>query len=183
MLAKTAKKELPDIILVQEPYVKDNKIEGLPVDNITNKANVTESLKDILSNRKVIIQTQESPAIWQQTKGCAQSSCSGPAFWNLVADNILKTDWPQNVHLQAFAADFAFVISHKTKDGVQQLANRAITTFSNWAELNKLQISLERTKYMYLGNLINPARIKWNNTRNTKSINSQISRNYHRRQA
>ncbi|GBN97901.1 hypothetical protein AVEN_20409-1 [Araneus ventricosus] len=30
MLAKTAKKELPDIILVQEPYVKDNKIEGLP---------------------------------------------------------------------------------------------------------------------------------------------------------
>ncbi|GBN56168.1 Putative protein in type-1 retrotransposable element R1DM [Araneus ventricosus] len=134
-------------------------------DNITNKTNVTESLKDILSNRKVIIQTQEGPAIWQQTKGCAQGSCSGPAFWNLVADNILKTDWPQNVHLQAFADDFAFVVSHKTKDGVQQLANRAITTFSNWAELNKLQISLEKTKYMYLGNLINPARIKWNNTR------------------
>ncbi|GBN33064.1 hypothetical protein AVEN_7605-1, partial [Araneus ventricosus] len=65
----------------------------------------------------------------------------------------------------AFADDFAFVISHKTKDGVQQLANRAITTFSNWAELNKLQISLEKTKYIYLGNLINPARIKWNNTR------------------
>ncbi|GBN84628.1 Retrovirus-related Pol polyprotein from type-1 retrotransposable element R1 [Araneus ventricosus] len=135
------------------------------IDNITNKTNVTESLKDILSNRKVIIQTQEGPAIWQQTKGCAQGSCSGPAFWNLVADNILKADWPQNVHLQAFADDFAFVISHKTKDGVQQLANRAIKTFSNWAELNKLQISLEKTKYMYLGNLINPARIKWNNTR------------------
>ncbi|GBM54834.1 Retrovirus-related Pol polyprotein from type-1 retrotransposable element R1 [Araneus ventricosus] len=135
------------------------------IDNITNKTNVTESLKDILSNRKVIIQTQEGPAIWQQTKGCAQGSCSGPAFWNLVADNILNTDWPQNVHLQAFSDDFAFVISHKTKDGVQQLANRAITTFSNWAELNKLQISLEKTKYVYIGNLINPARIKWNNTR------------------
>ncbi|GBN38765.1 Putative protein in type-1 retrotransposable element R1DM [Araneus ventricosus] len=135
------------------------------IDKITNKTNVKESLKDILSNRKVIIQTQEGPAIWPQTKGCAQGSCSGPAFWNLVADNILKADWPPNVHLQAFTDDFAFVISHKTKDGVQQLAKRAITTFSNWAETHKLKISMEKTKYMYIGKLINPARIKWNSTR------------------
>ncbi|GBN47636.1 Putative protein in type-1 retrotransposable element R1DM [Araneus ventricosus] len=82
------------------------------IDNITAKSNITENLKDILSNRKVILQTQIGVTLWPQTKGCAQGSCSGPAFWNLVADNILKADWPPDVHLRAFADDFAFVISH-----------------------------------------------------------------------
>ncbi|GBN92422.1 Putative protein in type-1 retrotransposable element R1DM [Araneus ventricosus] len=135
------------------------------IDNITAKSNITETLRDILSNRKVILQTQIGPTFWPQTKGCAQGSCSGPAFWNLVADNILKADWPSDVHLQAFADDFAFVISHRTKDGVQELAKRAIQIFSNWATSNKLEISLDKTKYMYIGKLVNPARIKWNNTR------------------
>ncbi|GBM93049.1 Putative protein in type-1 retrotransposable element R1DM [Araneus ventricosus] len=135
------------------------------IDKIATKSNITETLKDILNNRKVIIQTQIGPSSWPQTRGCAQGSCSGPAFWNLVADNILNADWPPDVHLQAFADDFAFVISHRTKKGVQELAKKAIQIFSNWVTSNKLEISFDKTKYMYIGKLVNPARIKWNNER------------------
>ncbi|GBM29694.1 hypothetical protein AVEN_156881-1 [Araneus ventricosus] len=36
------------------------------------------------SNRKVILNTCEGPAIRDQKQGCPQGSSSGPALWNLV---------------------------------------------------------------------------------------------------
>ncbi|GBM37136.1 hypothetical protein AVEN_205580-1 [Araneus ventricosus] len=44
-------------------------------------------------------------------------------------------------------------------------SKKAIQIFSNWVTSNKLEISFDKTKYMYIGKLVNPARIKWNNVR------------------
>ncbi|GBN10805.1 hypothetical protein AVEN_239881-1 [Araneus ventricosus] len=79
------------------------------------KSNISETLEDILSNRKVAIQTSDGPAVWKQTQVCPQGSSTSPFFWNIVADEILKTDWPKEIYLQAFADDFAFVISGRTR--------------------------------------------------------------------
>ncbi|GBL86920.1 hypothetical protein AVEN_218665-1 [Araneus ventricosus] len=68
-------------------------------------SNISETLLDTLRNRKVAMQTSEGPVLWEQTQGCPQGSCSGPAFWNIVADEILSVQWPQGVHIQAFADD------------------------------------------------------------------------------
>ncbi|GBM51346.1 hypothetical protein AVEN_110802-1 [Araneus ventricosus] len=59
------------------------------------KSNISETLEDILSNRKVAIQSSDGPAVWKQKQGCPQGSCTSPLFWNIVADEILKTDWPK----------------------------------------------------------------------------------------
>ncbi|GBM86107.1 hypothetical protein AVEN_122832-1 [Araneus ventricosus] len=75
------------------------------------KSNISETLEGLLSNRKVAIQTSDGSAVWNQTQGCPQGSCTSPLFWNIVADEILKTDWPKETHLQTFADDFAFDIS------------------------------------------------------------------------
>ncbi|GBM31798.1 hypothetical protein AVEN_56903-1 [Araneus ventricosus] len=75
------------------------------------KSNISRTLEDILSNHKVAIQTSDGPAVWKQKQGCSQGSCTSPLFWNIVAKEILKTDWPKEIHLQAFADDFAFVVS------------------------------------------------------------------------
>ncbi|GBN24087.1 hypothetical protein AVEN_4044-1 [Araneus ventricosus] len=42
---------------------------------------------------KVAINTSQGPATWNQQQGCPQGSCTGPAFWNLVADEVLQQDW------------------------------------------------------------------------------------------
>ncbi|GBM80702.1 hypothetical protein AVEN_137223-1 [Araneus ventricosus] len=73
------------------------------LDNLKYHSNTLETLTDILSNRKVAINTSQGPETWNQQQGCPQSSCTLPAFWNMVADEVLQQDWPQGVHLQAFA--------------------------------------------------------------------------------
>ncbi|GBO44380.1 putative RNA-directed DNA polymerase from transposon BS [Araneus ventricosus] len=83
------------------------------------ESNISETLEDILSNRKAAFQTTDVPAVWKQTQGCPQGSCTSPLFWNIVADEILKTDWPKEIQLQAFADDFAFVISGRTWNSTQ----------------------------------------------------------------
>ncbi|GBN08470.1 hypothetical protein AVEN_52392-1 [Araneus ventricosus] len=37
--------------------------------------------------------SREGPFLLEQTQGCPQGSCSGPAFWNIMADEILSVQW------------------------------------------------------------------------------------------
>ncbi|GBN22482.1 hypothetical protein AVEN_13869-1 [Araneus ventricosus] len=41
---------------------------------LLTESNISETLEDILSNRKVAIQTSDGPAVWKQTKVCPQGS-------------------------------------------------------------------------------------------------------------
>ncbi|GBN73370.1 Retrovirus-related Pol polyprotein from type-1 retrotransposable element R1 [Araneus ventricosus] len=92
-------------------------------------SNISETLLDTLRNRKVAMQTSEGPVLWEQTQGCPQGSRSGPAFWNIVADETLSVQWPQGVHLQAFADDFAFIVTDNTREGPRKLRKLALDTF------------------------------------------------------
>ncbi|GBM59863.1 hypothetical protein AVEN_50448-1 [Araneus ventricosus] len=95
------------------------------------KSNISETLEDILSNLKVAIQTSDGPSVWKQTQGCPQGFCTSPLFCNIVADEILKTDWPKEIHLQGFVDDFAFVISGRTRRELEQHTSFAFETFKN----------------------------------------------------
>ncbi|GBO18219.1 hypothetical protein AVEN_101119-1 [Araneus ventricosus] len=90
-----------------------------------------ETLQDILNDRKVTIQTAQSPVRWSQQQGCAKSSCTGPMFWNLVGNEIISEEWQPNVHLQAFANDFIFVISEPTGAKLKATAQAVLTKFQN----------------------------------------------------
>ncbi|GBM55806.1 Putative protein in type-1 retrotransposable element R1DM [Araneus ventricosus] len=120
------------------------------LDNLKYHSNTLETLIDILSNRKVAINTSQGPATWNQQQGCPQGSCTGPAFWNLVADEVLQQDWPQGVHLQAFADDFVFLVNAGSKQEVKNLANKALQTFKTWTDKHKLEISLDKTYYLHI---------------------------------
>ncbi|GBN07797.1 Putative protein in type-1 retrotransposable element R1DM [Araneus ventricosus] len=120
------------------------------LDNLKYHSNTLETLIDILSNRKVAINTSQGPATWNQQQGCPQGSCTGPAFWNLVDDEVLQQDWPQGVHLQAFADDFVFLVNAGAKQEVKNLANKALQTFKTWTDKHKLEISLDKTYYLHI---------------------------------
>ncbi|GBM16489.1 Retrovirus-related Pol polyprotein from type-1 retrotransposable element R1 [Araneus ventricosus] len=86
-------------------------------------SNISETLLYTLRNRKVAMQTSEGPVLWEQTQGCPQDSCSVPAFWNIVADEILSVQWPQGAHLQAFADGSAFIVTDNTRERPESSAN------------------------------------------------------------
>ncbi|GBM91542.1 hypothetical protein AVEN_83469-1 [Araneus ventricosus] len=61
----------------------------------------------------------------------------GPAFWNLVSDEVLPLNMPQEVHLQAFSDDFVFLVKAVTKQEVQNLVNKASEDKTNYLQINK----------------------------------------------
>ncbi|GBL88940.1 hypothetical protein AVEN_240888-1, partial [Araneus ventricosus] len=77
-----------------------------------------------IKGRQVALNTPQGPATLPQHRGCPQGSCTGPAFWNLVANEVLTQSWPEGVHLQA--DDFIFLIKAPTKAKVKSLANEAL---------------------------------------------------------
>ncbi|GBM66959.1 hypothetical protein AVEN_57858-1 [Araneus ventricosus] len=126
-------------------------------------SNISETLLDTLRNRKVAMQTSEGPVLWEQTQGCPQGSCSGPAFWNIVADEILSVQWPQGVHLQAFADDFAFIVTDNTREGLRKLSKLALDKLKKWTDKNKLHVSMEKSSYVLFSKLVKGPKIKWGN--------------------
>ncbi|GBM44019.1 hypothetical protein AVEN_218164-1 [Araneus ventricosus] len=81
------------------------------LDKFNFPSDTIEILKDILTDRTVTFQTTQVPVSWLQQQGCSQGSCTGPMSRNLVANEIISEKQQPNVHLQAFADDFIFMIS------------------------------------------------------------------------
>ncbi|GBO28783.1 hypothetical protein AVEN_245221-1 [Araneus ventricosus] len=63
------------------------------LDEINFFSHTIDTLKDILNDRNVTIQTAQGPVSWSQQQGCAQGSCTGPMFWNLVANEVIIVEW------------------------------------------------------------------------------------------
>ncbi|GBM22558.1 hypothetical protein AVEN_183986-1 [Araneus ventricosus] len=71
-------------------------------DNLTHKSidekltenncpcNINSMFSNLLKDKKVIIPTNDGVAQHIKTRGCPQGSRSGPALWNLVADEALN---------------------------------------------------------------------------------------------
>ncbi|GBN39919.1 Putative protein in type-1 retrotransposable element R1DM, partial [Araneus ventricosus] len=133
------------------------------LDEINFPSHTIETLKDILTDRKVTIQTAQGPVSWSQQQGCAQGSCTGPMFWNLVANEIISEEWQPNVHLQAFADDFIFVISEPTGAKLKATAQAALTKFQHWTDKHQLKVSTEKSTTILISRLVSGPRVKWDN--------------------
>ncbi|GBM28526.1 hypothetical protein AVEN_70126-1 [Araneus ventricosus] len=99
--------------------------------------------------RQVALNTSEGPATLPQHRGCAQSSCSGRAFCNLVANEVLTQSWREGVHLPVFVDDFIFLIKATTKAKVKSLENKALNQFKSWTAKHHLKLSGDKSNYMH----------------------------------
>ncbi|GBM97431.1 Retrovirus-related Pol polyprotein from type-1 retrotransposable element R1 [Araneus ventricosus] len=125
-------------------------------------SNINRLFHSLLQNRKVTLLTPQGRATKEQKQGCPQGSCSGPALWNLVANEILNQVWPDNVHIQAFADDFVLVIKADTNKSLVEDTQNAITQFSSWCAENELAISTEKTNYTLFSKMVRCTNITWN---------------------
>ncbi|GBM10022.1 hypothetical protein AVEN_24005-1 [Araneus ventricosus] len=136
---------------------------GNSLDEINFTSHTIETLKDILNYRKVTIQTAQVPVSWSQQQECAQGSCTGPMFWNLVANEIISEEWQPNVHLQAFANDFIFVMSEPTGAKPKATAQAALTKFPHWTDKHQLKVCTEKSTTILMSRLVSDPRVKWDN--------------------
>ncbi|GBN76905.1 Putative protein in type-1 retrotransposable element R1DM [Araneus ventricosus] len=135
------------------------------LDNSKCPTNIVNIFKNLLQNRKVILNTCEGAAIRDQNQGCPQGSCSGPALWNLVANEILQENWLINTSIQAFADDFVLVSHAPTRVQLESQINDSIAKFSTWTSKNQLQISAEKTNYLLISKLVRGPTIRWQGER------------------
>ncbi|GBN90949.1 hypothetical protein AVEN_42542-1 [Araneus ventricosus] len=96
------------------------------LDNSKCPANIINIFKILLQNRKIILSTYEGPAIRDQKQGCPQGSCSGPALWNLVSNEMLQENWLINTSIQAFADDFVLVSHAPSRVQLESQINESI---------------------------------------------------------
>ncbi|GBN24089.1 Putative protein in type-1 retrotransposable element R1DM [Araneus ventricosus] len=95
-------------------------------------------------------------------QGCPQGSCSGPALWNLVANEIFNQVWPDNIHIQAFADGFVLFIKADANKSLVEDTQSAITQFSSWCSENELAISTDKTNYILFSKMVRSPKITWN---------------------
>ncbi|GBL74229.1 Putative protein in type-1 retrotransposable element R1DM [Araneus ventricosus] len=133
------------------------------LDEINFLSHTIETLKNILNDMKVTIQRTQGPVSWSQQQGCAQGSFTCPLFWNLVTNEIISQEWQPNVHLQAFADGFIFVISEPTGAKFKATAQAALTNFQHWTEKHQLKVSKEKSTSILISRLVSGPRVKWNN--------------------
>ncbi|GBM52980.1 hypothetical protein AVEN_111328-1 [Araneus ventricosus] len=129
-------------------HLEYNSIKS-SLNNINFHSNTKETLIDLLSDRQVALNTPQGPATLSQHRGCPQGSCTVPAIWNFVRDEVLTQSWPEGVHLQAFSDDFIFLIKAPTKAKVKSLANEALNQFKSWTAKHNLEISANKSNYMH----------------------------------
>ncbi|GBM09014.1 Putative protein in type-1 retrotransposable element R1DM [Araneus ventricosus] len=152
-------------------FTVNKSSEGAIVDFI-DETEMTRSTKQHalvisldIKGRQVALNTPQGPATLPQHGGCPQGSCTDPAFWNLVANEVLAQSWPEGVHLQAFADDFIFLIKALTKAKVKSLANEALNQFKSWTAKHNLEISADKSNYMHFNKNRNGPRwsagIRW----------------------
>ncbi|GBO09341.1 hypothetical protein AVEN_123914-2-1, partial [Araneus ventricosus] len=133
--------------------------------NSSCPSNVQQIFESLLDNRRIVIPTNEGLAQQKQTRGCPQGSCSGPALWNLVADEVLSATFPENTNIQAFADDFLIVAAAESERDLGKAASDALKVFKAWSDKHDLQISVEKTNFLQISNLKRGPSVFWGDRR------------------
>lgn len=85
------------------------------------------------------------------TCGVPQGSVLGPTLWNLFYDGVLRLDVPKGeVSLIGYADDLAVVITARTAERMEELANKTMEKITHWMVKNKLKIAPEKTEAVIL---------------------------------
>jgi hypothetical protein len=82
------------------------------------------------------------------TRGCAQGSCSGPGFWNLQFNSLLKTTFLARTKVIAYADDLLIATRGKSTREVENFANIELSKIDRWSRTNKIRFNDKKSKAM-----------------------------------
>ena len=100
------------------------------------------------SNRTVKLPIGNAVAVKEATRGCPQGSTCGPAFWNILYEEILNLALPINCELIAFADDLVLICYAKNPSDLEILTNNSIELIVQRGKTVKLEFNETKTKAM-----------------------------------
>ncbi|KAK9737563.1 Reverse transcriptase (RNA-dependent DNA polymerase) [Popillia japonica] len=84
------------------------------------------------------------------TSGAAQGSILGPDLWNILYDNLLRIQMPEEVTVVGYADDIAVLISVRDIDAAQLKLNQAMRKIESWMQRHGLSLALHKTEIVIL---------------------------------
>ncbi|KAJ4443296.1 hypothetical protein ANN_04964 [Periplaneta americana] len=105
---------------------------------------------DNACNRKVQLTIGTTTLMKDVNKGCPQGSCCSPGLWNILYDDLLQMDLPNDCQLIAYADDALVLITADNINCIENKANETLTSISKWGKDNKLQFNPLKTKALLI---------------------------------
>lgn len=118
------------------------------------KANCPKNVYDLVtsyfSDREIVYDLGAKFSHHSTNRGCPQGSCSGPLFWNLVADEGLGLQGllPEKVWVQAYADDLIVIVSGNSTAELETRSNRALELIKTWGDECKLTFNPDKMSCM-----------------------------------
>ena len=82
------------------------------------------------------------------TRGCPQGSACGPGFWNILYDEVLQLEMPNNCELTSFADDLVLQSWASSMPALESQVNTAVCLITEWGRNVKLKFNSDKTQAM-----------------------------------
>lgn len=110
------------------------------------KRNLFNLIKSYLSDREVKVDLEEIELRKKLTQGAPQGSALGPGLWNIMYDQLLRTELPLGAELIGFADDTLLLVSARSSKQIEIIANKALNAITEWGESVKTKFNHKKTE-------------------------------------
>ena len=113
--------------------------------------NVFEVMVSYFSDRRVVLELVSSSVSKRATRGSPQGSVLGPACWNLMFDDLLRSlEASIGNNFVAYADDLLVHVEGDSRSELEKKGQEIADQTSSWCSSTKLQISARKTEAIVL---------------------------------
>ena len=101
-------------------------------------------LSSFLHNTSACVAWMNPSANYHFSKGCSQSSCSGPFPWNVFLEELLRAFRTDYSELVAYADDMLVLTWGSTRPQLEKKSKYALSQLEDWVSNNGTEISIHK---------------------------------------